>query len=96
MAQRGGRGLFLVAGVDSMGNPSPGYHLIKDDRTFSVRARVANTQPIIKNGSAYIVNVSPGYYCKALVNRTSILLGAGQHQVCGLWECCQHLPGWGV
>ena len=39
------------------------------------------TQPVIRNGSAFIVNVSPGFYCKALVNRTSILLGGGQHQV---------------
>jgi hypothetical protein len=53
--------------------------------SLAVLERVANTKPIIQNGSAYIVNVSPGFYCKAVLNRTSILLGAGQHQVTELY-----------
>ncbi len=51
-------------------------------RLLCVCARsVENTRPIIRNGSAYIVNVPPGFYCKAFVNRTPILLGAGQHHI---------------
>ncbi len=80
-AQQGGQSLFLFAGVGADGNPSPSYHLIEDDRTFTVLQRCDVTQPIIQCGSSYIVNVAPGYYCKAFVNRASILLGAGQHQV---------------
>ena len=73
--------MFLFAGVGLDGNPSPGYHLVEDDRTFAVLDRCEVTQPIISCGSSYIVNVAPGFYCKALVNRTPILLGTGQHQV---------------
>ena len=82
-AQQGGQALFLFAGQ----GPSPGYHLIEDDRTFTVMERCDVTQPIIRCGSSFIVNVPPGFYCKAFVNRTSILLGTGQHQVRGAALC---------
>jgi hypothetical protein len=35
LATSGGRGLFLVAGADATGNPSAGYHLFDDDRSFA-------------------------------------------------------------
>ena len=80
--------MFLFAGVGTGGNPSPGYHLVEDDRTFTVLDRCDVSQAIISCGSSYIVNVAPGFYCKAFVNRTPILLGAGQHQVrCSGWVC---------
>ena len=80
-AEQGGQAVFLFAGQDADGTPSPGWHLIEDDRTFRVLGRYEVTQPVIRCGSSYIVNVPPGFYCKAFVNRTPILLGPGQHQV---------------
>lgn len=57
-----------------------GFHLIENDRTFEIVERAAN-KPVIKNGSSYIVTVAPGFFCKAFVNRSPVLLGAGVHMI---------------
>jgi hypothetical protein len=80
-ARQGGRPTYLAAGVDAEGFPVPGYHVIEGDRTFEVMERVEVTKPIIQNGSSFIVNVLPGFYCKAMITSRPLLLGSGQHHI---------------
>lgn len=75
-----GRPVFLFPGHDEEGHPVPGFHVIAEDRTFEVVERAQN-KPVVQNGSSYIVTVAPGFFCKAFLNRSPLLLGAGQHMI---------------
>lgn len=80
-ATQAGRPCFLEASTDRSGRPTPGWHLIENDRTFAVRERANAMQPVIRAGNSYVINVRPGFFCKAFIGRTPILLAAGQHRI---------------
>lgn len=72
---------FLKAGIDNEGTEVPGYHLIENDQTFSVSARIDLTQPrlLAHSGPNWIIKVPPGQLCKAHVGDKPIFLSEGIH-----------------